>query len=67
MEGNITINLKENGKCTVCCISMHGDKILFELTEGEEVELLRKIVIEIRKLSPEAVIKDQLYKFLKLT
>jgi hypothetical protein len=64
MEGNITINLKENGISTVCCIS-NDEEILFDLTEDEEVELLRKIaVILLTKLSPEEM-KKHLHKFLK--
>jgi hypothetical protein len=56
--------LKENGISTVCCIS-NDEEILFELTEDEEVELLRKIaVILIAKLSPEEV-KKHLHKFLR--
>jgi hypothetical protein len=64
MEGNITINLKENGISTVCCVS-NDEEILFDLKDDEEVELLRKIaVILLTKLSPEEV-KKYLYKFLK--
>jgi hypothetical protein len=64
MEGNIIINLKENGISTVCCIS-NDEEILFDLKDDEEVELLRKIpVILLTKLSPEEV-KKYLYKFLK--
>jgi hypothetical protein len=56
MEGNITINLKENGISTICCIS-NDEEILFNLTEDEEVELLRKIaVILLTKLSPEEML-----------
>jgi hypothetical protein len=60
MEGNITINLKENGISTVCCIS-NDEEILFDLTEGE-VELLRKIAVIL--ISPEEV-KEHVHKFLK--
>jgi hypothetical protein len=64
IEGNITINLKETGISTVCRIS-NDEEILFDLTEGEEVELLEKIaVILLTKLSPEEV-KKHLHKFLK--
>jgi hypothetical protein len=63
IQGNITINLKENGISTVCCIS-NDEEILFDLKD-DEVELLRKIaVILLTKLSPEEV-KKYLYKFLK--
>jgi hypothetical protein len=46
-------------------VAYNEEEILFELTEDEEVELLRKIaVISIAKLFPEGV-KKHLHKFLR--
>lgn len=65
MEGTITIKLEENRISAVCCI-LNDEETLFDLTEDEEIELLRKIaVILLTKLSPEEV-KKHLYKFLKV-
>jgi preprotein translocase subunit SecD len=64
MESNIVINLNENGISTVCC-TVNGEEIELNLTEDEEVEILRKITIILLTKLPYEEMKKHMKTFLK--